>query len=441
MRAGIYRKHIFYTAAVLATVTGACKKSGVFLEKKIPEVTLSGSRLSENVISLTKDTVYVLAANLTRQANQQLLVEAGTLIKVKNNVGIVIENGGKITANGTKDAPVVFTSDALKGTSGTSPLGTSNGWSGIIINGPTACSISYVRIEFAGTGNTASLSLRNLDNTAVLNYIQVSYSIFAPAFEFTGGNCKAGNLVSYASSGTDFIFSNSYRGSVQHALAYRHPYFITNINAIAGVYIQGTGTFPAVSNVSVIGPDKQNGTATKYSDMVGGFSGGRVAALLVTNGAKFHIRNSVFAGFPKAGFYIDSKESGDSLQFGVSDFTYNAVHSNDTNRVFYIPSNLIPSNPPITAKDFKSFMLQPQFHNRLFLTTAGFAFTDPYNYDVNPNPQPQAGSPLLTGANFDGPFFGNTAFFKPVTYIGALGTDNWLQGWTNFIPLQTNYNN
>jgi len=49
------------------------------------------------------------------------------------------------------------------------------------------------------------------------------------------------------------------------------------------------------------------------------------------------------------------------------------------------------------------------------------------------------GSPVLTGANFEETPFSDP-FFNKVSYVGALGTDNWLKDWTNFMPLRTRYN-
>jgi hypothetical protein len=92
-----------------------------------------------------------------------------------------------------------------------------------------------------------------------------------------------------------------------------------------------------------------------------------------------------------------------------------------------------------TSEDFKNYALQPVFGHRLFSSSDEFMLTDPFNYDVDPDPLPKTGSPLLTGANFDGLF--SDPFFEKVEYRGALGTNNWMQGWTNFLPLQTNYNN
>jgi hypothetical protein len=418
-------------------LSASCKKEVVFIKKSLPEITLEGNRLLTGNIKLVKDTVYVLSENLIRNANEVLTIEAGTLIKIKNDIAIIINNNGKIIANGTQTNPIVFTADALKGT-GSSPNGF-KGWKGIQVNGAVATSsgsINYVRIEFTGSDNSlAGLSLNNVDKLTSLNNIQVSYPLEAPAMAFKGGNCNASNLVSFASGGNDVTLSNGYNGNLQNILIYRHPFFPLNLNGntLAGVFITGNNTFPYLSNITIMGPDDQPQTSFKYYD-------NRAAALIVTDKAKFHIRNSVISGFPRGGFYIDSKESAISLQTGENDFMYSFVHANDSSRAFYIPIGLVPGIiPPVTAANFKSYMLQPQFYNQFILSTTAYKFTSPYDYDYNPNPVPQAGSPVLTGANFSAPF--NDTFFKPVTYRGALGVDNWMTGWVNFKPLQTDYNN
>jgi hypothetical protein len=84
-------------------------------------------------------------------------------------------------------------------------------------------------------------------------------------------------------------------------------------------------------------------------------------------------------------------------------------------------------------------MLQPEFSNQIYLQSDAFMLTNPFNYDGDPDPMPRSGAPILSGANFDGAIF-SIPFFKKVNFRGALGTDNWLHSWVNFIPLQTDYN-
>jgi hypothetical protein len=215
---------------------------------------------------------------------------------------------------------------------------------------------------------------------------------------------------------------------LQNLLAYRHPFFPASAFAFSSLYISETGTQPLISNLTVLGPDTR-GMSAAYTQPAS-------AGLIVTSGAGFHIRNSVIMGFPKQGWYLDNTAVGDSIVDGRSDLMYSIIHCNDSTRAFYLKPGTYGGT---TSADFKNFMLQPQFSNQLFLTAGQFAFTDPYNYNVHPDPLPKTGSPLLNGANFDGLF--NNAFFIKVNYLGAIGTDNWMKPWTNFLPLQTNYNN
>ena len=49
-----------------------------------------------------------------------------------------------------------------------------------------------------------------------------------------------------------------------------------------------------------------------------------------------------------------------------------------------------------------------------------------------------ADSPVLTAASFNDALL--SSGFETVEYIGAFGTDdNWLDGWTNFDPNNTDY--
>ncbi len=434
----------------------ACKKQTIFQPKEKPEATINAGdgRLNAANIHLVKDTVYILATNLNINSGQALTIDAGTLIKVNSLLSITINAGAVIEAKGTASEPIVFTSSAYTGSAGVLINGGQSGvryWYGIRIYGTAASAspvssgdMSYVRIEFAGGDENASglpcLLFKDVTDQTNIGDIQVSYAFSTPSFEFSGGNCNARNLVSYATVSTDFYIHNGYKGMLQNLLAYRHPYFASPSPGprFAGVILEDSATFPSISNLTVLGPDLQRGTQGSYSDTVsnGVFSQGRpVAAMITTSGSKFHIRNSVLMGFPRGGWYLDNDSSAVALYYGKSDFTYSIVHSNDSSKVFYLSPK---TYPPFTSKDFRDLVMRPEFANKIFLNSGDFQFTDPYNYDIDPNPLPAPGSPLLSGANFDGDF--DNGFFKKVDYVGAVGPDNWLAGWTNFLATQTTYN-
>lgn len=115
---------------------------------------------------------------------------------------------------------------------------------------------------------------------------------------------------------------------------------------------------------------------------------------------------------------------------------YCIFHTEDAARVFILSPSLFP---PLDSDDMYVHVMKDEFHNRIFPSMNEFLFTDFTNYDFSPKPFPATGSPLLSGADFTG-LFANV-FFEKVAFIGSNGDAGWLNGWTNFTPLQTNYNN
>jgi hypothetical protein len=427
-----------YIIAIMMLVLAACQKESIVRQRTKPQLVLGVAdslRLKNSLLKFSRDTVYVLATNLNIGADQNWQIEAGTLVKVNKSISIIINIGARVEAKGTVTDPIIFTSSAEKGNAG-NVNGTVNNWNGITINGSTSMAVfNFVRIEFAGAQQAAFL-INGTGNETSINHVQVSYSNNG-SFEFRGGSINAANLVSYGAFGTDFNLTNGYRGMLQNLLAYRLPYFITTAGSVAGLLVQGNNTFPVISNLTVIGPDKQLNTERGYYDSVTSVGNRRVAAFLVTANSKFHVANSVLMGFPATGFHMDNRASAISLQNGESSFTYSLVQCSDSNRAFYLSKNIYP---PFTSVDFKDFALRPSFNNQLLYNFEAFQLTDPFNYDLAPDPLPKANSPVLLPSNYDSTAFRNP-FFKKLNYRGALGTDNWLKSWTNFIPLQTNYNN
>lgn len=455
-------KHFCYTlfttclASMLFFMPGCKKAEDVEVTAPKPEKAIEsffGTSIDVNrpkIIHLYKDTVYTMSQFLTRRADEQLVIDEGTVIKVNpgQQAYITIEPGGTIIANGTAANPIVFTSSSYIGTQNTN-------WGGIIIQGksndnastpngdPTdfSGSLNHVRIEFG------SLTLAGVGSGTILENIMVSYanatSSSKSAFEIDGGTFNARNLVSYACNGpADFYITRGYTGKMQNLLAYRHPFFGVTAgnppNALAGVFIENNpydtlatpNTNPVISNLTVLGPNGQNGSASAYAD-----TNVRSAALVTTTNALFHIRNSLFLGFPLSAWHLDDMRTAQSIQYGPAEASYSIFQSNDSARIFYLKPD---AYPPYTSQVFRDFMMNASRNNQIYTNAGDFMFKGPFNYD-NPDPSPLNASPVLQGADFSGPDF-NDAFFNKVAYKGALGTENWLQGWTNFTPLKTNYN-
>lgn len=366
----------------------SCKKESVFTdEKPTLVITQADPRFQSSIIQFNADTIYRIASGISIDSGKILMIQAGTLIQVNRSlpgIEIIINPGAVLEATGTMENPIVFTSNAAKGAGGSYTTFPPFIWGSLRILGngnSRSGSLKYVRVEFGG------LYVQNQTPvTIALENIQVSYST-GPSFSFRGGNCNATKLVSYASSGSDFYLSNGYKGKLQNLLAYRHPYFPPSLLPIlAGIQIEGAGTEPLISNATVLGPDGRPGTSVIYNDSARNVVR---ASIFAGNGARFHVRNSVFMGFPVGGFYLNSKESAIDLSTADSEIEYSIFHSNDSSRVFYFPPDLFPG---IGSNDLKKALLVDSLHNRVFANSSEFMFADPFNYDINPDPQPKTGS-------------------------------------------------
>lgn len=423
----------------------SCVKGVEYIDQQKPEVVLDAAfmAISADVITLHSDTTYVLAENLVREAGQELVIEPGTLIKVHDRLGVYIQSGAVINAVGTATNPIVFTTfypKAGAGANGGDGAGT-HYWNGIRIYGNSVIDpddvsgvLQYVRIEFAGWDESFSglpaLLFQYVGNGTKVDHIQVSYSFISPSFAFVGGNLDAKQLVSYASAGNDFQLEGGYKGRLQFLLAYRHPYFPAAIvgSNLAGMLVQDDGTDPVVSNLSVIGPVSGPNSSLAYSIRYPS------SALVVQRGAFLKIRNSVLAGFPRTAFFVNDFQSAQSFDDRVSLFEYNCVQA-ASDSVFFVPDNIFP---PFSYRDMRDFFLISSFGNRIIDDFNAFGYNRPFDYDANPDPLPGEQSFLQTGADFNQPVF-QTAFFEPVPFVGATGSAEWLEGWIDWKPLQSDY--
>ena len=437
-------------------LTGCTKREDIKASEVKPEVIITDSRAT--LIHLYKDTVYILKGELERKEHEELIVDAGTLIKVISDDfnslgGIKVDPGGIIRINGTGNEPVVFTSNVFTGNQ-------KENWTGINITGRASDnnlgagdstdfsgSISYLRIEFAALTMNAVGSNTVVDNVMV-SYTNSSGQLEAPSsFTFYGGSFNAKHLISYACGGpADFYITNGYNGKLQQLIAYRNPLFgntgLAPASALAGMLIENNNygnvnatplTNPSISNLTILGPSAQNGSSLLYADTT--TAGFRTAALVADGNAFFKIKNSLLAGFPEAALYINDGLTAANVEHFDAAIANSILQANDSSRTFFLNPTVYL---PYTSVDLKNYLLANSLNNRLFLNVTDFKIHDPFNYEL-PGLTPDQNAPVLTGADFTDPVF-NDAFFDKVNYLGAIGDNNWLQGWTNFIPLRTNYN-
>ncbi len=284
----------------------------------------------------TSDKVYLLNGWVYVVDGVTLTIEPGTIIRgSKENKGsLIIEPGAKIIANGTKEKPIVFTSNE--------PAGQRNygDWGGVIICGRAPVNQSnpqieggprttyggdnpddssgvfrYVRIEFPGIAfqpdkEINGLTLGGVGRRTKIEYVQVSYC-GDDSYEWFGGNVNAKYLIAFRGWDDDFDTDYGYSGMVQFVISVRDPQ-IADPQSKSNSFEsdndgQGTTSQPftscVFSNVSSFGPIK-----TKTSE----YSSNYLRAMHLRRNTKIQIYNSVFAGWP-TGLYIEGPSVQNAL--------------------------------------------------------------------------------------------------------------------------------
>lgn len=204
----------FSMFAIAATVMvfASCDEDPVTPE---PTPTTGNVIVSSNISSnttWTSDKVYQLGGRITVLDGVTLTIEPGTIIKGEAGTGanataLLIARGGKLIADGTADAPIIFTSVADEIT----PADIANGnfaspnldpninglWGGVIVlgkarisasNEDTGLDLTEVQIEGIPTSDPNGLygGSEDGDNSGVLRYISIRHG---------GTNIGAGNEI------------------------------------------------------------------------------------------------------------------------------------------------------------------------------------------------------------------------------------------------------
>ena len=390
-------------------------------------------------ITLTGYTYFEEGASLT--------IEPGTVIKssTSNKGALIMERGSKIMAEGTAQAPIVFTSGR--------PVGerTPGDWGGIILLGkatvnatnPTieggvgrqyggnvdndnSGSLKYIRIEFAGiaaelNSEINGLTLGGVGSGTTLEHIMVAYGN-DDAFEFFGGTVNAKYLVAYATADDDFDFDNGYKGKIQFAVSLRDPEFVDGGDAGNGIECDNNAsgsdaaprTRPNLSNFTILGPNGAANTAANHN-----------FANRFRRNTAFVLNNSILLGHPDGGLSLESNGTYNAFIDGTSEFKNNILYA--LAAPFKMGSDVTVAGASAAAIEAKATAA-----GTVKLTSsAGAGLTNAFSL-TSPNFLPAVGSVALTGASFTGDQ--TDTFFEKVAYKGAFGAVNWTTGWASWTP-------
>uniref|UniRef100_A0AB33ITK5 T9SS C-terminal target domain-containing protein n=1 Tax=Prevotella sp. GTC17253 TaxID=3236793 RepID=A0AB33ITK5_9BACT len=453
--------------------------------KEAPDGTDIGNGDQEFVFTgkqTIKKGTYILKGWVYIANGAELTIEPGTVIKGDKNTkaSLIVERGGKILAQGTATAPIVFTSAQAAGSR------KPGDWGGIILCGKARNNqkemqieggprtkhggetdsdnsgiLSYVRIEFAGypfqkDQEINGLTLASVGSGTKLDHIQVSHSN-DDSYEWFGGTVNCKYLIAFKGWDDDFDTDNGYSGNVQFGLSVRDPKIADNSmsnsfesdNCADGATVSPwtTATF---SNITIIGPkygnpsfnnDKSYITGGQMNPNNGSALGKFQSAIQIRRNSRLNCFNSVAVGFP-IGLLLDNQK-GDT-QGSATKGLLNLkniwlagmdITGSDANKLFdnVLVSGYDSNSKPVTDSKQKSFtatFFEKQEGNKVV--------QDPATLLLDTQYRPQASSPLPSAASFLDKMLASG--FDKVDYVGAFrSNDNWTDGWTNFNPENTAY--
>ena len=396
-----------------------------------PVVVVLG-RLSGNPVWEARH-YYVLRGVVVVPDGVTLTIQAGTTVVGETaTLGtFLVERGGRVIADGTADAPIVFTSDQ--------PIGQRRrgDWGGVIINGrapintpggvgvgegetglfggndPNDSSgifrfvrVEYAGIEFSPDNELNGIAFQGVGRGTIVDHIQVKHNK-DDGVEFFGGTVDAKHLLltSIGDDSMDWVLGWS--GRVQYVVVQQ-----SGDDADNGFEGDNNGnnndllprSNPQIYNATLIGdPDTLEGNESDD-----GFE--------LREGTAGTIRNFILMGFKENGVDYDGASLVAQAQSGALSIR---------NGVVFQTSSLAGAPFDSTSRPFLSQVST--------IVQADPGLTDPYNL-ATPNYRP-SGIATLAGGQLAPATPPNDGFFEVTTFIGALSPDpakDWTQGWTNF---------
>ncbi|MCL7989274.1 hypothetical protein M8998_15090 [Sphingobacterium sp. lm-10] len=436
--------------------------------------------------TLTADQKYLLRGQVFVRANQTLTIEPGTVIMgEKSTKGtLVIDRDAKIMSEGTRERPIIMTSNQAPGDRDRGD------WGGLVLLGRARVNLdnpavegitpavnyggtddnnntgilTFLRVEFAGieltpNNETNGITLGGVGRGTKFENIQVSYG-GDDGIEWFGGSVNGKNLIVFATWDDCFDIDNGFSGKLQFGLGIRYPSYADQSESNGFEWdtdgdnnLSRFKTSTVATNFTIIGP------AIDGNSINANF---RHAVDLRRNVAG-SIFNSVFVGYPTA------------LRMNHLSAYNNYAGTNPDgviqNNIFFARaaataagSNLTGEGANLTGITAANVLQYLQANGNTIEAGASAQTSEAYTrvginpnlvfgrrvrteYAINPNFAVTSGLITTKGAKFDHAKFNeaearsavaggdNWKFDRAVTFVGAFGATDWTQGWTNFNPV------
>ena len=401
-----------------------------FVVSGMPDVEL-GADGQDTEISIdttwNNDTIYRIRHQVFVNAGATLTIEPGTLILAQGqNAVIVVEKGGKIMANGRREAPIVMTCDQPVG------LRDSGCWAGLIVLGDAPMTrgtglaegvipetrpvyggmntedssgvLRYVRVEFAGVDfnpetQPNAFGFHGIGSGTVIEHIQAHESE-DDGIEFFGGNANCLYCVSSGSKDDSLDWAFGWQGKAQYLYIQQDPLADNGIEADndSSGFDSTPRSHPVLYNATMVGGLAQDLNSTSGDGM------------RIRVGTAITARNVLLTGF--GGDALDVRDNSPELfMTGISSIQNSIITGNGGNEGTAQIAGGVESM--VGFQDVAPMLVNVR-------------------YEANPDPRPMPGSPaLLVGVAAVPPSNGD--FDTGAQCVGAFcNGENWLEEWTFF---------
>ena len=343
-------KKIYYLFVVVALAFASCDPTEPIND---PTGILDSDITTE--VTLDASTVYTLDGTVRVKEGGVLNIPAGTVIKANAGFAsmIMVEQGGKINANGTAEKPVIFTANSDAPEAGY--------WGGIVINGyapiqggeTATCemdvtvsyggnnaadnsgTLTYVVLEYTGAQSSESVEHNGLTLDAVGSGTTINnlfiYKSADDAIEFFGGTVDVSNLLSVSCDDDMFDVTQGWTGKLTNAYGAWEKDYISGESDPRGVEADGNfdGLTPEVagqSNFTIENLTVRNASTFVMTD-----------GLKIRRGATATITNALLVGGTASDLIDLTDGKGDattatsiSATIDAMNFTDNQIKANDT---------------------------------------------------------------------------------------------------------------
>jgi len=458
-------KKLLTLTAIIGLLSSGCRKiemdggTTVVTPTTGTENTILEGRITENR-TLKAGNTYKLRGLVYVTNGAVLTIEPGTKIvgETGQRGGLIITRNAKISADGTIDKPIVFTSESATPQRGD--------WAGVVIlgNAPVNASFNgvqgvgeiegginnsdglglyggtnpadnsgilrYVRIEYAGYAflpdkEINGLTFGGVGNQTVVDYVQVSYAN-DDSFEWFGGTVNCKHLISFRTLDDDFDTDNGFSGKVQFGIVLRDS-AVADISKSEAFEsdndANGSSLTPQTSavfsNITALGP-KATLANTGNNLFVWGAQ--------IRRNSSISIFNSLIMGWP-TGLYIDAtKGTPTDNNIPGSLFVQNTIIAGSPTAVLYGASTTAPTGA--TTASINTWFNTAAYGNSVLTNNTDVGLTAPFNYTA-PDFNPAAGSPAAAGGIFT---HAKLNGLTNVNYKGACAVgDTWWKNWTKFM--------